>query len=182
MVLMHTCACGSMLLRGQALHVVQLGELAAVVGRRVGHELLVRLLAEVARIDQEQDALGAAELEQAVDRGDGGEGLAGAGGHVHQGAGLVQRQRFLQPGDGADLAVAQVCVRAAPAFARQGGGAGCRAAPAIRPDVAGLKKWKISRERGAGSAPSVKRMIWPVLSNRKRSGVLSLRHLSLALA
>jgi hypothetical protein len=48
--------------------------------------------------------------------------------------------------------------------------------------VSGLKKWKISRERGAGSALSVKRMIWPVASNRKRSGVLSLRHLRLALA
>ena len=48
--------------------------------------------------------------------------------------------------------------------------------------VSGLKKWKISRERGAGSALSVKRMIWPVASNRKRSGVLSLRHLRLAVA
>jgi len=36
--------------RGQALHVVQLGELAPVVGRRVGHELLMRLLAEIAGI------------------------------------------------------------------------------------------------------------------------------------
>ena len=53
---------------GQALHVVQLGELAAIVRRRVRHELLMRLLAEVARIDQEQDAFGTAELEQAVDR------------------------------------------------------------------------------------------------------------------
>jgi hypothetical protein len=77
---------------GQPLHVVQLGELARVVRRRVGHEFLVRLLAEVARVDQEQDALGPAELEQAIHRGDGGEGLAGAGGHVHQGAGLVLRQ------------------------------------------------------------------------------------------
>ena len=31
-------------------------------------ELLMRLLAEVARVDQEQDALRAAELDQAVDR------------------------------------------------------------------------------------------------------------------
>jgi hypothetical protein len=94
--------------RGQALHVVELGELAAIVGRRVGHEFLMGLLAEVAGIDQKQDALGAAELEQAIDRGDGGKGFARAGGHVHQGAGFVQRQRLFQPGDGADLAVAQV--------------------------------------------------------------------------
>jgi hypothetical protein len=45
--------------------------------------------------------------------------------------------------------------------------------PAIRPGCSGRKKWKISRERGAGSALSVKRMIWPVASNRKGSGVLS---------
>ncbi len=94
--------------RGQPLHVVELGEFARIVGRRVGHEFLMRLLAEVAGIDQKQDALGAAELEQAVDRGDGGKGFARAGGHVHQGAGLVLCQRLFQPGDGADLAIAQV--------------------------------------------------------------------------
>ena len=69
------------------------------------------LLAKVAGVDQKQDAPGAAELEQAIDRGDGGEGLAGAGGHVHQGAGFVQGKRLFQPGDGADLAVAQVPFR-----------------------------------------------------------------------
>ena len=94
----------------EPLHVVQLGELAAVVGRRVGHEFLMRLLAEVAGVDEKQDAPGAAELEQAVDGGDRGEGLAGAGGHVDEGARLVLRQRLLQPGDGADLAVAQVAL------------------------------------------------------------------------
>jgi hypothetical protein len=139
------------------------------------------LFAEVAGIDQKQDALGAAELEQAIDRGDGGEGFARAGGHVHQGAGLVQRKRLLQPGDGADLAVAQVLFGQRGHLLGQGGGAGCRLRqPAA--SVSGLKKWKISRERGAGSALSVKRMIWPVASNRKRSGVLSLRHLRLAVA
>ena len=93
------------------MDVVQLGELAAIVRWRVGHELLVRLLAQVAGVDQKQDAPGAAELEQAVDRGDGGESLAGAGGHVDQGAWLVPGQRFFQAGDGADLAVAQVALR-----------------------------------------------------------------------
>jgi hypothetical protein len=90
MVLMHTCALRVDAGRGQALHVVELGELAAIVGRRVGHELLVRLFAQVAGIDQKQDALGTAKLEQAVHRRDGGKRFARAGGHVHQGAGFVQ--------------------------------------------------------------------------------------------
>ncbi|MBG6075794.1 hypothetical protein IWX85_001619 [Polaromonas sp. CG_9.11] len=77
---------------GQPLHVVQLGEFSAIVGRAVGHERLVRLLAKVARIDQKQNPFGTAELEQAVHGRDGGEGLARAGGHVHQRARLVQRQ------------------------------------------------------------------------------------------
>jgi hypothetical protein len=129
----------------------------------------VGLLAEVAGIHQKQDALGPAELEQAIDRGDGGEGLARAGGHMHQGAGLAPRQRLFQPGDGADLAVAQVLSGSAgicPAsLARRVSGCASQVAR-----VSGLKKWKISRDLGAGSAPSVKRMIWPVASNRKRRG------------
>ncbi len=48
--------------------------------------------------------------------------------------------------------------------------------------VSGRKKWKISRERGAGSRASVKRVICPVASNRKGRGVLSLRHFRAALA
>ena len=94
--------------RRQPLHVVKLGELAGIVGRRIGHEFLMRLLAEVAGIDQKQDALGAAELEQAINRCDGGEGLACAGGHVDQGAGSVLGQGLFQSGDSADLAVTQI--------------------------------------------------------------------------
>ncbi len=107
--------------RCQALHVVELGELARVVGRLVGHEFLVRLLAQVAGVHQKQNALGPAKFQQAVHRGDGGKGFARAGGHVHQGAGFVLRQRLLQPGDGAHLAVAQI-------FFWQGGHVLCQAA------------------------------------------------------
>ncbi len=109
----------------ETLHVVQLGELAAVIRRRVGHEFLMRLFAEVARIHQKQDAPGAAKLEQAIHGGDGGEGFARASGHVHQGAGLVLRQRLLQPGDGADLAIAQV------AFGQDGHALGQAAAQGV---------------------------------------------------
>ena len=52
----------------------------------IGHEFLLGLLAEVAGIDEEQDAFGVGVFEQAIDGGDGGEGLAGAGGHLDQGA------------------------------------------------------------------------------------------------
>jgi hypothetical protein len=58
-------------------------------------------------VSTRNSTLGAGKLEQAIDRGDGGEGLAGAGGHVHQRARVVVRERALEPGDGADLAFAQ---------------------------------------------------------------------------
>jgi hypothetical protein len=46
-------------------------------------------------------------LEQAVDRGDGGVGLARAGGHLHQGARTGGLERGFQIGDRGFLAVAQ---------------------------------------------------------------------------
>ena len=92
----------------EALDVVKLGEFAPVIGGRVGHKLLMRLLAEVAGVHQKEDALGATELEQTIGGGNGGEGFARAGGHVDEGAWLAAGQGSLQSGDGADLAVAQV--------------------------------------------------------------------------
>ena len=91
----------------EALDVVELGELAVVVVRQVGHEFLLGLLAEVLRVDQEQDALGIGVLEQAIDGCDGGEGLAGAGGHLDERAGPVVLEGFFQIFDRRDLAVAQ---------------------------------------------------------------------------
>ena len=43
------------LVRAEVLDVVELGELAAVVGRREALELLQRLAAEVRAVDEEQD-------------------------------------------------------------------------------------------------------------------------------
>ena len=91
---------------GEALHVVQLGKFATIVGRRVGHELLVRLFAQIAGIDQKQNTFGTAKFKQAVDRGDSGEGFARTGSHMYQSAGFVAGERLFQPRDGADLAVA----------------------------------------------------------------------------
>ena len=59
---------GVELLRLQVLDVVKLGELAAVVGRDELLELLQGLAAEVAAVDEEEDAARAGELDQAVDR------------------------------------------------------------------------------------------------------------------
>lgn len=47
-------------------------------------------------------------FEQAVDRGDGGEGLARAGGHLDEGAGAGEAEGFFEIGDGLDLARAKV--------------------------------------------------------------------------
>lgn len=96
---------------GQPLDIVELGEFAGIVRRRVGHEFLMRLLAKVAGIDEKQDAFGATKLEQTVNRCDGGENLAGTGGHVDKGARFVLCQRLLQASDGVDLALAQVACR-----------------------------------------------------------------------
>ena len=82
---------------------VLLAELEVVVGRDVLLELLEGLPAEVAAIDQEQDPPRAGELDQPVDEVDGGEGLAAAGRHLDQGAGLVLAQRVFEVGDRLDL-------------------------------------------------------------------------------
>ena len=68
MVVMTTLARGADGVRGEALDVVELGELAVVVGRAVALELLLGLLAEVVAVDEEEDAPRAAELDEAVDR------------------------------------------------------------------------------------------------------------------
>jgi hypothetical protein len=88
---------------GEVDDVVELGELAAVVGGREGLELLVRLAAEVAAVDEEEDPPGAALVDQAVEGRDGGEGLAGAGGHLDEGAGAAVADALLEVDDGADL-------------------------------------------------------------------------------
>jgi hypothetical protein len=93
--------------RGEAGDGVEFGELAVVVGGHVGEELLLGLLAEVAGVHEEEHAADAGVLEQAVDRRDGGEGLARAGGHLDEGAGLGGLEGSVEVGDGVDLAVAQ---------------------------------------------------------------------------
>ena len=87
----------------QALDDVFLAELEVVVGRDVLLEFLEGLVGEVAAVDQEQHAPRPGELDQAVDEGNGGEGLARAGGHLDQGARAVFLQRLFEVVDRGDL-------------------------------------------------------------------------------
>ncbi len=87
----------------QVLDDVFLAELVVVVGRAVLVELFLGLAAQVAPVHQKQHAPGAGELDQAVDEADAGEGLAAAGGHLDQGARLVDLERVLKIADGDDL-------------------------------------------------------------------------------
>src|SRR5437660_1846321 len=91
-------------LRGlQVLDVVKLGELAAVVGRDELLEFFQGLVAEVAAVDEKEDAPCAGELDEAVNEVDGGVGLATAGGHLDEGAAFVGGERFFEIADGFDL-------------------------------------------------------------------------------
>src|SRR5438093_1999231 len=91
-------------LRGlQVLDVVKLGELAAVVGCDELLEFFQGLVAEVAAVDEEEDAARAGELDEAVNEVDGGVCLAAAGGHLDEGAAFVGGEGFLEVADGFDL-------------------------------------------------------------------------------
>src|SRR5437764_12230170 len=89
--------------RLQVLDIVKLGELAAVVGRDELLEFFQGLVAEIAAVDEEEDAAGAGELDEAVNEVDGGVGLAAAGGHLDEGAAFVGGEGFLEVVDGFDL-------------------------------------------------------------------------------
>ena len=89
------------------MDVVELGERAVVVGGNVGDELLLGLFAEIPGVDQEQDPLCVRVLEQAIDRGDGGVGLAGAGRHLDERARVRVLERRFKAFDGMKLAVSQ---------------------------------------------------------------------------
>ena len=83
-------------------------KLAAVVGRDELLEFFQGLIAEVAAVDEEEDAARAGELDQAVNEVDGGVGLAAAGGHLDQGAAFVDGEGFFEIADGFDLRGPQI--------------------------------------------------------------------------
>src|SRR5215467_11900612 len=89
--------------RFQVLDVVKLGELAAVVGRDELLEFFQGLVAEIAAVDEEEDAARASELDKAVNEIDGGVGLAAAGGHLDKRAAFVGGEGFFEVADGFNL-------------------------------------------------------------------------------
>ncbi len=91
------------LVRAQVLDVVELGELAAVVGRREPLELLQRLAAEVGAVDEEEDPPRVGVLDQPVADVGGGERLARPGRHLDQRPRPVRRQRLLEVRDRPEL-------------------------------------------------------------------------------
>jgi hypothetical protein len=112
----------------EVLDVVELGELAPVVGRGEGLELLERLAPEVGPVDQEEDAARAGVLDQPVRDVGGGEGLARAGRHLDERAGAARGQRVLQVADGRRLGgpesgVVELRHGAKPGAERRGEGA-----------------------------------------------------------
>jgi hypothetical protein len=93
------------LVRGEVLDVVNGGELPAVIGQHVLIKLGLRLPAEIRPVHEEEDALGLGELDEAVGKGAGGEGLAGASSHLDERARVVRGEGLLQAGIGLDLAI-----------------------------------------------------------------------------
>jgi len=87
------------------LDVVEVGEFAAGVGRDELVEFIPRLRAEAGAIDQEEDALCPGVFDEAVGRGAGGEGLAGAGGHLDERARFRLGEGLLEVCDAFHLAV-----------------------------------------------------------------------------
>ena len=112
----------------QPLDVVELTEPAAIVGGDVLLELGEGLAAQVVAVHQEEHPLRPGELDEAVDKGHGGEGLAAARGHLDEGPGTVLGEGVLQVLDGLHLRVPQpLCHqrRHLPAAAPSGSPAPC---------------------------------------------------------
>ena len=141
--------------RLEPLDGVERRELARVVGRLEVGELVLGLLAEIAAIHQEEDALRAAELEQAIGDIDGGEGLARAGRHLDEGARVGLGEGLFEVVDGPRLDFPQARSRrgAAVCFRRARSWAGWATSSA---SVSGRGKLKTCRLRGVGSRPLVK--------------------------
>jgi hypothetical protein len=89
------------------LDIVEVGELAAVVGSGELLEFINCLTTEVAAIDEEENAPRSSVLDKAVGLGDRREGLAGTGGHLDEGARAVGGERSLKAADSVDLALAE---------------------------------------------------------------------------
>ena len=97
MVQMHAGVVSMKLVALQVLDDVFLAKLVVVVGR-VLVETLLGLAAQVPRSTRNSMRRTPANGSEAVDEADGGEGLATAGGHLDQGAGLLALRDCFQVG------------------------------------------------------------------------------------
>ena len=93
--------------RGKALHVVEFGELAPVVRRRVLLKLFFGLLAQVGPVYQKQHPPGVGELDKPVAGRNGGIGLAATRCHLDQRPGAVFPERCLESLNRLDLTIPQ---------------------------------------------------------------------------
>ena len=159
---------------GELGDVVELGEPAPVVGGAVVLELRERLVGEVVAVDQEQDPVEPAVLEQPVGLGDRRVGLAGAGGHLHQRpvVPLLGEARSIPPMASIWAGRRGAVSRSGrwPTLARHVGRSGfASASRRMRASVSGIGKLKISRARGSGSKPLVKWVSVPLASKTNGS-------------
>ena len=129
------------------LHVVQLGELAAIVGRDVLLKLLQRLPPQVAAIDQEQHALRARELDQAIDERHRRERLAAARRHLDQRPRSILRQRSFQILDRFDLRRPQARSSSAAAGCRKRARNDSRLARPLRQRLRSMKRKRAAAAR-----------------------------------
>ena len=92
----------------EELDIVELRELAAVIRGYVLGEFPTGLAAQGAAVDQEEDASGLGEFDQAVDEAYGRVGLAASCSHLDKRPGPGLFEGYVEVGDGFDLAVAEV--------------------------------------------------------------------------
>ena len=89
----------------QAVHAVDVGKWPGIVVGDIGQELPLRLLPQTFGVHQEQNTVHLPEFQKAIGGGDGGKGLTGSGGHLHQCLRPVFSERAVQLADGTNLAV-----------------------------------------------------------------------------
>ncbi len=102
---------GIEVVRGEMLDVVNLGELAAGVGRDELIELALGLASEIRAVHEKEDALCTGVLDEPVGEAARGVGLARAGGHLDERARVIGGEGAFEIRDALDLAGAEIPLR-----------------------------------------------------------------------
>ena len=93
--------------RAKLLHIVDFGKRSSGSGRAISEIFVAGLAHQIGAVGEKQNALEPGVREQPVTQRAGGEGLAGAGCHLHQRARMVLRHRTFERRHGINLAGAQ---------------------------------------------------------------------------